>query len=201
MDLKEYIDPEQWQMDQSPDFTDGQGYWAKVANAVIEGGLLPNLAGEAEILIRVRTGGSKTNPTDYIPSYRVEVDGVVVPMALDTTRQNIPSSVYGGCHLGYIKGRVNLPDTKAHAFKFISTRMYAGIDGLYFIDASTKQAYDQGLADGSKGMYTQADMDKAKADAKAQGITEGKQTQRTADVKESQAKYKDVTVRQYAPLE
>jgi hypothetical protein len=186
MDLKGYIDDTQWQQDQSPDFTDGQAYWAKIPNAVIELGFKPNIAGDCEISMRVRTGErDPAKATSFVSSYKVEVDGVVVPMALDTSKPNEQHDEFGGCHLGYIKGVWRSPDSAAHDFRFSTSKQFGGVDALYIVDQTANEArqvgyeegYKQGLTDGSKGMYTQADLDKAKADAKAQGITEGKQIQ------------------------
>jgi hypothetical protein len=182
MDFKEYIDLTQWQQDQSPNFTDGQAYWAKVANAVIELGYKPNVIGESIISIRVRTGGATPDKaTEYVSSYSVKIDGVNVPLSLDTTKPNEPHTEFGGCHLGYLKGTWNAPDTVIHDFEFKTTRMYGGVDALYIIDQTANNAYAKGIEDGKAGMYTaeevQKRVDAAFKEGKGQGVTEGKQKQ------------------------
>lgn len=189
MDLKDviYVDWTQWKQDKSPNFSDGLAIWAQVDNAILECALQANAAGEAEISLKVRTGGKTPElATEYVPSYKIMFDDVDVPMALDTTKPNtLYPNEFGGCHLGYIKGKVNVPDTQPHEFKLTATRQFGGVDGMYFIDASHAKAreegYAKGLEDGKAGMYTaeevQKRVDAAFKEGKGQGVTEGKQKQ------------------------
>jgi hypothetical protein len=189
--LKEYVNA-QWEKDTSTYFVDGEGFWSKVSNAEVNGELLPNEAGASSIEIRVRTGDTN-NPTKYVPSYHLYVDGIEVILALDETRPPEQRPEYGGSHIGWMLGSFETEDTKLHALKLVCTEKFSGLDDANFYDPSHQKKWDEGYAAGLEaggggspgGGYTQEDLDNARAEGfnegKTEGLTEGKQLQFEAD--------------------
>jgi hypothetical protein len=123
------IDPAQWGTDVSTYFITGQGYWARVANVGFQFFIDASIAGEIEIKYRVRTG-SELNPTDFIAAYKVEVNGIVIPMILDTTKPNDKRlDLFGKSHIGWIKGKAKVIEGE-NTFNFTITRQYGGLENM-----------------------------------------------------------------------
>jgi hypothetical protein len=123
------IDPAQWGTDVSTYFITGQGHWARVANVGFQFFLDVSSAGEIELKFRVRTG-SELNATDFISAYKVEVNGIVIPMILDTSKPNDKRlDLFGKSYIGYIKGKAKLNEGE-NAFSFTVTRQYGGLENM-----------------------------------------------------------------------
>jgi hypothetical protein len=125
------IDPNQWNTDLSTYFLSGKGHWAEIAGAKTSLRILSS-GGEVELKYRVRTG-SATNPIEYVPSYKIEVNGVAVPMILDTTKPNEKRKEFGNqanefnSHIGYIKGNTKFIEG-INDIVLTATRQFGGID-------------------------------------------------------------------------
>lgn len=182
------INPDLWGIDSDPFFVTGKGYWAKADNTKQIFDVTAIDVGQNDMIMRVRTG-DKTSSTNYVSTYALTLDGVNIPLTLDESRPPVwNANIWGGAWLGFLKFSINVPDKAKRLLEFTAKKIYGAWDGMSDLktgpsDEDVQKAYEKGLAEGE-----------------AKGIEIGKTQQREADVKESQANYKDVTERQYYPL-
>lgn len=170
-----YIDPATWTKDVDDYFIYGEGYWAKVAGATAELNFTAEV-GIYDLIMRVRTGGG-SGPTEYLSAYKLDLDGVVIPFALDTTKPNEKRDEFGGSNIGYIKAKLDIKTAGKHVFKFISTKLYGAFDFIDVLDpvggisqtkydSDVKASYEKGLKEGALGKFTQVQVDSMIAEAR-----------------------------------
>jgi hypothetical protein len=174
------IDPNTFGTDESTYFITGKGHWAKIAGAFVNIVVGSTSSGEAILKFRVRTGGA-TNPTEYISTYKIEVNGVDIPMILDTTKPNEKRAEFGGSHIGWITGKAKVNEG-VNTFKLALTRQFGGLENLVEVLASeggyTKEQLEAAVLQAKINTYTQEQQD-AKYN---EGIAAGKKIQFEADV-------------------
>jgi hypothetical protein len=181
------IDSVQWGTDLSTYFLAGQAYWAKVAGAKISLLFLSSEANEVEIKYRVRTG-SATNPTEYVSSYKIEVNSVVVPMILDTDKPNEKRPEFGNSYIGYIKGKAKFVEGD-NTLDFTATKQFGAVDDWFEVippSSYTQAQLDAYAAQKTAGMFTAAEKDAAYAagfkEGELQGTAKGKRIQFDANL-------------------
>lgn len=142
----------------------------------------------------VRTG-DLNSPTNYLNAQKFYLNGKELALTLDESTIQKVDNVFGGAHLGILKGEVSYT-TEENTFTIESLRQWAGVvnfdDGVpttggltiigvpqvkYEADvkAAKQQGYNEGLAAG------QANTDQKVKEAKEAGIAEGSEKQMLAD--------------------